>query len=124
MIPIHFDSHFAVGSGGMLELRFQAAWNSTISFDAGIPVALGGTLNLHFTPDVDVSSQLGRTYRIFDWISVNPNGSFAISSPYTWNLSNLYTTGEATLIAVPEPSTLVLMIFPASGWYLSRRRAA
>ena len=71
-----------------------------------------------------MSGQIGRTYRIFDWISVNPNGSFAISSPYTWNLSNLYTTGEVTLIAVAELSTLALMIFPASGWHPSRRRAA
>ena len=37
-----------------------------------------------------------------------PTGAFAVSSPYTWNLSNLYTTGEVTLTAVPEPSALAL----------------
>ena len=44
---IHLNSHFAAGSAQRLSCEFQAdAWNSTISFDAGIPVALGGTLNL------------------------------------------------------------------------------
>ena len=30
-----------------------------------------------------------------------PTGAFAVSSPYTWNLSQLYTTGEVTLAALP-----------------------
>jgi hypothetical protein len=34
--------------------------------------------------------------------SRKPTGAFTISSPYTWNLTNLYTTGEVTLIAVPS----------------------
>ena len=32
---------------------------------------------------------------------MTPTGAFTVSSPYTWNLSNLYTTGEVTLTAVP-----------------------
>ena len=38
----------------------------------------------------------------------------SLSPAYTWNLSNLYTTGEVTLIAVAEPSILALVVFPAS----------
>jgi hypothetical protein len=33
---------------------------------------------------------------------VTPSGAFTVSSPYTWNLTNLYTTGEVTLAAAPS----------------------
>ncbi|MEX2168349.1 MAG: hypothetical protein WD851_03490 [Pirellulales bacterium] len=33
---------------------------------------------------------------------VTPSGAFTISSAYTWELSNLYTTGEITLMAAPS----------------------
>ena len=58
---------------------------------------------------MNLASQLGRTFDLFDWTSVTPTGAFTISSPYAWNLSNLYTTGEVTLTAIPEPATLVLL---------------
>jgi hypothetical protein len=88
---------------GTLRLVFDAdAWDSTISFAPGIPVALGGTLELTFAPGVDVATQGGRTIDLFDWTGVTPTGTFTVSSPYTWNLSNLYTTGEVTLAAAPS----------------------
>jgi hypothetical protein len=58
---------------------------------------------------VNLATQVGRTFDLFDWTGVNPIGTFAVSSPYTWNLSNLYTTGDVTLIAVPEPASVALM---------------
>ena len=88
---------------GTLRLVFDAdPWDSTISFAPGIPVALGGTLDLTFAPGVDVATQSGRTIDLFDWTGVTPTGAFTVSSPYTWNLTNLYTTGEVTLAAVPS----------------------
>ena len=88
---------------------FEAdAWDSTISFAPGIPVTLGGTLELTFADDVNLASQVGRTFDLFDWTGVNPTGAFAVSSPYVWDLSNLYTTGEVTLTAIPEPSSSVV----------------
>ena len=53
-------------------------------------------------PGIDVAAQSGRTIDLFDWTGVTPTGTFTISSPYTWNLANLYTTGEVTLTAVPS----------------------
>ena len=88
---------------GTLRLVFDAdPWDSTISFAPGIPVALGGTLELTFAPASIVATQIGRTIDLFDWTGVTPTGAFTVSSPYTWNLSNLYTTGEVTLAAVPS----------------------
>ena len=75
-------------------------WDSTISFAPGIPVALGGTLELDFAPGVNVVTQIGRTIDLFDWTGVTPSGALTISSPYIWSLSNLYTTGEVTLTAL------------------------
>jgi PEP-CTERM motif len=83
---------------GTLRLEFDANhWDSTISFQPGIPVTLGGTLELTFAPGVDIAAQSGRTIDLFDWTGVTPTGAFTISSPYSWNLSKLYTTGEVTL---------------------------
>ena len=86
---------------GTLRLVFDAdPWDSTISFAPGIPVARGGTLELTFAAGVNLASQLGRTIDLFDWTGVTPTGTFNVSSPYTWDLSKLYTTGEVTLTAV------------------------
>jgi hypothetical protein len=110
IIPITIDQHLAMGSGGTLRMVFEAdAWDSTISFAPGIPVTLDGTLELTFAADVNPATQLGRTFDLFDWTGVTPTGAFAISSPYAWDLSNLYTSGEVVLLAIPEPATHALV---------------
>jgi hypothetical protein len=113
-IPITVDQHLAMAPGGALRMVFEAdAWDSTISFAPGIPVTLGGTLELTFADDVNPASQLGRTFDLFDWTGVTPTGAFAVSSPYAWDLSNLYTTGQVTLTAIPEPSSIFLLALAA-----------
>jgi hypothetical protein len=100
-----------MGTGGALRIVFEAdSWDSTISFAPAIPVTLGGTLELAFADDVNLASQFGRTFDLFDWTGVNPTGAFAISSPYAWDLSDLYTTGEVTLTAIPEPTALATLL--------------
>ena len=118
-IPITIDEHLAIGPGGTLRMVFEAdAWDSTIFFAPGIPVTLGGTLEFTFRRRRESRRPVGRTFDLFDWTGVTPTGAFAISSPYAWDISNLYTTGEVTLTAVPEPATLMLLIFAkASGMY-------
>ena len=101
-IPITVDKHLAMGPGGTLQIEFEAdAWDSTISFAQGIPVALGGTLELGFADGMSLAGQVGRTFDLFDWTDVTPTGAFTVSSPYTWDLADLYTTGEVTLLAIP-----------------------
>jgi uncharacterized protein YjbI with pentapeptide repeats len=123
-VPIKIAQHFAMDAGSALRMLLEAdAWDSTISFAAGIPVTLGGgTLDLQFALGVDPSGQLGRTFRLFNWSGVSPNGTFNIVSPYSWDLSRLYTNGEVTLI--PEPATVALVAFGccARTWTLRRRR--
>ncbi|MEX0611299.1 MAG: pentapeptide repeat-containing protein [Pirellulales bacterium] len=179
LVPVVVQQHLVADATSALHFVFDSdAWNSTISFEPGIPVALGGTLELTFAPYVNVATQSGRTIDLFDWTGVTPTGAFTVSSPYTWNLSNLYTTGEVTLAAapslpgdfnldgtvdaadyvvwrknygtpaaynvwrthfgqtagsgsgtdanaaVPEPSTLVLLLFAATGWCRRRGQPA
>ena len=81
----------------------QDPWDSRISFEPGIPVTLGGTLELTFAPGVIVPTQIGRPIDVFDWTGVTATDQFQVASPYGWDLSRLYTTGEITLTSVPEP---------------------
>jgi hypothetical protein len=108
--PIRIDQQFAMSAGGVLQTEFDADdWGSTIEFASGIPVSLsGGSLDLEFADGTDVAAQVGRAFHLFDWTGVTPTGAFNVTSPYTWDLSQLYTTGNVTLLAVPEPSAFSL----------------
>ena len=95
-IPINIQDRLMMSDGGNLQLLFDAdAWDSTISFQPGIPVTLGGNLELSFATDVDLASQIGRTFHIFDWTGVEPTGTFTVSSLYRWDVSQLYSTGAS-----------------------------
>ena len=124
-IAITIDEHLLMDEGGELEMVFDAdVWGSTISFAPDIQVTRGGTLELLFAPDVNPAAQVGRSIDLFDWTGVTPIGAFNVTSRYDWDLSQLYTTGEVTLTAVPEPSTLVALVLTAAGVCSCRRRAA
>ncbi len=87
----------SIVDGGRLQLLFEDdAWDSTISFAPGIPVDLEGILELTFADNVDLTAQVGRTLHVLDWAGVAPNGQFEIRSPYVWDTTNLYTSGDVT----------------------------
>ncbi len=75
--------------------------------------SLAARLELTFADEVDVSTQVGRSLHIFDWTGVTPRGQFELNSPYQWDATNLYTTGEITLLTVPEPSAALVMLVGA-----------
>jgi hypothetical protein len=110
-IPVRVNQHFSMSDASVLQLSFdRESWKSLITFQAGVPVTLGGTLKLTFTVDADAAAQVGRTMRIFDWNGITPRGSFRVESPYRWDLSRLHTLGEVTLVAIPEPTTALLLL--------------
>jgi hypothetical protein len=114
---------FSMQTGGLLQLRLDAdPWNSLIEFDANVAVNLGGTLDLEFADGTDMASQVGRTFDLFDWSAVAPQGGFTIVSPYTWDVSQLYTTGEVKLMAVPEPGGGYLAMLGLVGLSICRCR--
>jgi hypothetical protein len=98
-IPITVQGHMTMDDDGILQFLFDAdPWDSLISFEPGVPVQLGGTLELAFAEDADVASQTGRTLHIFDWTGVAPTGAFAVASQYPWDVTQLYASGEVTLL--------------------------
>jgi hypothetical protein len=122
LYPVIIGQQLAMDTGGTLRLVFDASdWGSTIFLAPDIPVTLGGTLELTFADDVNPASQVGRVFDLFDWTGADPTGTFAISSAYRWNLADLYTTGEVTLTAVPEPVSFALA-FVAFGIVMLRFR--
>ena len=65
---------------------------------------------------------VGSTFDLFDWTGVTPTGAFAISSRYFWDLSNLCTTGEVALTAIPHPTSPAVFLFGVLA-VLAQRRA-
>jgi uncharacterized protein YjbI with pentapeptide repeats len=111
-LPIRIDSEMIVDAKASLQFLLDSdAWDSTISFQPGIPVSLGGELELAFAAGVDPATQIGRTFDLFDWTGVSPTGTFNVVSDYAWDTSQLYTSGEVTLI--PEPTTLAILLAAA-----------
>jgi uncharacterized protein YjbI with pentapeptide repeats len=121
---VHIQDGMVMGLGSVIRMVLDAdAWDSTISFDPGVPVTInGGALQLYFANGVDLNSQIGRTFQLFDWTGVSPVGTFdvQVQDPELWNLDNLYTTGYVTY--VPEPGTLGLFLSLFSGWLIRRRQ--
>jgi hypothetical protein len=124
-IPIKVHTGMNMGTSGTLQIVLDGnAWGSTISFDPGVPVNLGGTLDVTLAPGVTPASMWGRPVKLFDWTGVTPTGRFTWQDDmgipywtipqnsiqpawelapqpepffYVWDTSHLYDTGTVTL---------------------------
>jgi autotransporter-associated beta strand protein len=101
---IHIQLGMSMNTGTSLVFEFDGnPWISTVFFESGIPVTLGGDLELDLAAGVNPASLVGDSFQVFNWTGVNPSGQFAIitndlPSGYSWNTSQLYTTGSVTLV--------------------------
>lgn len=99
LAQITVQTAFAMEAGSRLKLLFgDEPWGSTIQFESGIPIQVGGTLELTLDAGVNLEGLRGKSMKLFDWTGVQRNGQFAIESTYLWDLSNLYTTGVVTFL--------------------------
>jgi hypothetical protein len=112
----------SMGPPDTLRMVFEAdAWDSTISFASGIPVTLGATRELSIADDVNLARQTRRSLKFFDGTGLSPTGVFAVASQYAWDLSNLYTTDDVSLTAVPESSPLFMFTLCLATLIITRR---
>lgn len=121
-MDISVKENMSLADSSILQFALDGnPWNSTMTIDAGIIPILDGSIELLFAEDVDYNALIGTTYDLFNWNgSLLPGQEFGsiITLPgLAWDTSNLYTTGEVTLI--PEPTTLSLL---ALGAFLAGRR--
>ena len=94
-IPIHVQQGMILTESASLVLEFDGnPWGSTISFASGVPVTLGGNLELDLVAGVNPARLVGDTYQVFDWTGVSPSGQFA---NITNNLPRLHVGHLATL---------------------------
>ena len=104
---IKLPDHIATIDGTLEILLDDLEWESTLAFDPRASVNISGTLRLDFDELTNPISSVGRTFDLFNWPLI-VNGTFDIVThpKHTWDLSNLYSTGEVRLLAIPEPSSL------------------
>lgn len=122
LIDVTVKDSFMVDDTGVLELVLDDnGWTSTIRFEDSIPVAISGQLIVSFEDTSAPRLQLGQTLKLFDWSNVDPVGKFEFISDYQWDTSQLYTSGEVTLLAVPEPRGVILLLL-ALNWGIALRR--
>jgi uncharacterized protein YjbI with pentapeptide repeats len=130
---ITIQDAFDIDPAGTLRVVFEDLnWGSLIQFDPSVGTAfLGGTLELglELGDGLVVEDFLGGTFRLFDWTGVTIDGAFdqiAVDPAFTgaglgFDTSQLYSVGEVTVVAVPEPAAGVVL--GMSCLYLFRRRS-
>ncbi len=128
---IHVHDGFMLDPASTLQMLLgpdfsQHDWTSTISLSGGFVADLAGTLDLRFDVGADPRDYLGETFHLFDWNGQLLSGDHfdhITSLPgFAWNTSALYTTGEVTLTAVPEPASWVLLAVGGAVAFVSLRR--
>lgn len=113
--------------------------NSTIG-TAADALQWGGTLALQSNVKLRVNNPNGMTsfaagdvWKVLDWTTFGgsaPTGTFeatmlelpTLTGLLGWDTSNLYTAGTLGIVAVPEPTRMVLMLLGAASLVANRRR--
>jgi hypothetical protein len=112
-LAVAVQSAMTLAQGSEMEFLLDNVWGSTVTAAAGVVPDLGGTLYLGFADGLDPWTLVGQTFDIFNWTEPLGAGNrfddVRSESWASWDLGALYTTGDVTLVAVPEPATLSLL---------------
>jgi uncharacterized protein YjbI with pentapeptide repeats len=111
-VPIHIQQGMTMTQGSSLVLAFDGnPWGSTISFDPGIPVTLGGNLELGVGPGVNPATLIGQSIQVFNWSGVTPSGQFNfvndVAGTCLFDVSQLYNSGNINVLGHAAPSLSV-----------------
>jgi autotransporter-associated beta strand protein len=105
----------------------------------GGPVVLGGSLAIN-NPNSIAAWAAGDMWRLFDWaLATSVTGTFtnitstvgnfndlpdlsAIDPLLAWDASNLYSQGTLSVVLIPEPSRVLLLLLGGLGLLMRRRR--
>ena len=123
-IAILINTSASFDPASTLQFLVNENWTSPIAFSPGLNPSLGGTLDLELADGVDPSNLLGESFHLFTWNTPldlsNHFSAITTESGLNWDTSNLYTNGNVTLTAIPEPDTLFL-IGLGLAWLLAQR---
>ncbi len=123
-------STFTLGASSALRLDLWNA-NDYERFVFRLDTVDLANASLHLDSTFDAFA-LGQSYQIFDWGDADILQSFGalylptLESGLFWDTSELYTLGTVSVVAVPEPGSLALLVMAllASGFFRWRRISA
>jgi uncharacterized protein YjbI with pentapeptide repeats len=134
VVPVTVKTAASLTDNAIIEFQLADGWTSQVKFDKGVVPSLDGTLSLRLAPGADTDAVVGQKFKLFDWGTLlgagNRFAAVTLAPGLTFDLANLYTTGEVTLTAVagnpvevPEPMTAAVL-GTGGALLLKRRRRA
>lgn len=107
---INITGNLTLDSGSISNFEINPAGNASDVAIATAQIAFGGTLNVS---NIGGALIAGNLFNLFDWGSTS--GAFttvnlpSLGAGLAWDQSNLYSNGEITVVAVPEPNAAMLI---------------
>ena len=83
-----------------------AAWKSKLSLNESVIPRIDGGIRIRFKPDTDRKSLVGTSFDLFDWpapVEISNRFVKVDLPPGSWDLRQLYHTGEISFEALPRP---------------------
>lgn len=140
---IYFDLFSGHNSGVDNSATATSADRLVVSSAQTFTIGAGATLNLATTIPIDNTWTAGSSWRLFDWSGLSGTeprvsgtfsnlndtvGNFASLpdlSSYSlgWDVSQLYSQGLISVVVVPEPGRVLLMMLGLLALFMRRRRA-
>lgn len=117
-----------IGGAASGLLNAQGGSNDLLVFSGGTVTLSGATLSIHTALPVTSGTWVaGSSWQLINWTSVSGTFDTVTGLPdlsslgLAWDWSQLYSSGTLSVIVVPEPSRVLLLLSGLS-WLLLRRR--